>query len=151
MKIENQQHYSLTELANISNLSPRTIRFYMSKDLVDKPLGARKTAYYTGKHLQQLLTVIDWQKEGLSLDDIRYKLLNPNPQKPPRYAPGDVQVVHRIHLGEGVDLNIDLQKTKLSQPQLRQLADHIYTWLENSRQSNSNDKTPIEESHHEHT
>jgi DNA-binding transcriptional MerR regulator len=134
-----EQHYSLTELSQLTELSPRTIRFYMSKDLVDKPLGSRKTAYYTDTHLQQLLTVINWQKEGLSLDDIHSQLHSLQIQTPPKVKPGDVQVMHRIHIADGIELNVDLIKTQLSQTQIRQLADHLYGWLEASSQKESAD------------
>lgn len=121
--------YSLTELAEITNLSPRTIRFYMSKQLVDKPLGARKTAYYTDIHLKQLLTVIDCQKEGMTLEDIANRQMNGELPQTPRVKPGEVQVIHRIHIAEGVELNVDLIKTQLSQTQVRQLSDEVYGWL----------------------
>lgn len=124
------KQYSMTELAEITNLTPRTIRFYMSKNLVDKPLGARKTAYYTDTHLQQLLTVINWQKEGLSLEEIFRKQNQLIDQTPPRVKPGEVEVMHRIHISEGMELNVDLAQTQLSQTQIRQLADHLYQWLE---------------------
>lgn len=124
------KRYSLTELSEITGLSPRTMRFYMSKDLVDKPLGARKTAYYTDKHLQQLLTVMNWQKEGLSLDEIRNQQITLLKKNPPKVKPGEVEVIHRISIADGMDLNVDLSKTQLSQTQIRQLADHLYQWLE---------------------
>lgn len=130
-----ETHYSLAELSQLVDISPRTIRFYMSKGLVDKPLGARKTAYYTDKHLQQLLTVINWQKEGLSLDEIFQQQNQLTSKQPPQFKPGDVQVVHRIHIAEGVELNVDLLKTHISQTQIRRLSDYIYGWLtENSEQ-----------------
>ena len=121
--------YSLTELSELTNLSPRTLRFYMSKMLVDKPLGARKTAYYTDTHLKQILTVIDCQKEGMSLDDIANRQVNDTLPQTPRVKPGEVQVIHRIHIAEGVELNVDLIKTQLSQTQIRQLSDEVYHWL----------------------
>ncbi len=131
------KQYSMTDLAEITNLTPRTIRFYMSKNLVDKPLGARKTAYYTDKHLQQLLTVINWQKEGLSLEEIFRKQNQLIDQTPPRVKPGEVEVMHRIHINDGMELNIDLAKTQLSQTQIRQLADHLYEWLETEQKENT--------------
>lgn len=127
--------YSLTELAEMTQISPRTLRFYMSKGLVDKPLGARKTAYYTHTHLQQILTVINWQKEGLSLDDILQKKDALIETVPPRFTPGDVAVIHRIQIGEGLELNVDLLKTQLSQTHIRQLADHVYQWLAAQKES----------------
>jgi DNA-binding transcriptional MerR regulator len=127
--------YSLTELAEMTHVSPRTLRFYMSKGLVDKPLGARKTAYYTHTHLQQVLTVINWQKEGLALDEILHKKDALIQTQPPRIQPGEVEVIHRIHIGSGVELNVDLVKTQLSQTQIRQLADHVYHWLAKQKES----------------
>ena len=137
------KRYALTELAEITSLSPRTIRFYMSKDLVDKPLGARKTAYYTDKHLQQLLTVINWQKEGLSLDDIHSKQHQLLKQSPPKIQPGDVEVIHRIHISEGIELNVDLVKTQLSQTQVRQLADNLFQWLKDNAKESSKESAHV--------
>lgn len=125
-----KQTYSLPELAEITNLTPRTIRFYISKTLVDKPLGARKTAYYTDQHLQQLLTVINWQKAGLSLDAIYNKLNQADSPQPPRILPSDVEVIHRIQIIDGLELSVDLAKTQLSQSQVRQLAEQLYAFLE---------------------
>jgi len=127
--------YSLSELSEITQISPRTLRFYMSKGLVDKPCGARKTAYYKHTHLQQILTVINWQKEGLSLDEILQKKDALIDTAPPRFQPGEVEVIHRIHIGDGLELNVDLLKTQLSQTQIRQLADHIYQWLASQKES----------------
>lgn len=132
------KRYSLTELSEITGLSPRTMRFYMSKGLVDKPLGARKTAYYTDKHLQQLLTVINWQKEGLSLDEIYRKQHELLTQTPPKVTPAEVQVIHRIHIAEGIELNVDLASSHLSQTQIRQLADYLYQWLEITHKESEN-------------
>jgi DNA-binding transcriptional MerR regulator len=130
-----ETRYSLTELSEMTQISPRTLRFYMSKGLVDKPLGARKTAYYTQTHLQHILTVINWQKEGLSLDEILLKKDALIQTSPPKIQPGEVEVIHRIHIGSGIELNVDLLKTQLSQTQIRQLADHVYHWLATQKES----------------
>jgi len=135
MDKEQDKHYCLDELAAITNLKPRTIRFYMSKSLVDKPLGARKTAYYTQTHLHQLLTLIHWQQEGLSLDEIFQKKAVLADKSPPRIKPGEVVVMHRIQISDGLELNVDLLKTQLSQTQVRQLADHLYQWLASHKES----------------
>jgi DNA-binding transcriptional MerR regulator len=121
--------HSLAELGEITGLSPRTIRFYMSKGLLDKPLGARKTAYYTDTHLKQLLTVIDCQKEGMSLDEIAQRQLHGDIPQTPIVKPGEVEVIHRIHICDGVELNVDLVKTQLSNKKIRELADKVYQWL----------------------
>lgn len=127
--------YNLTELSEITQISPRTLRFYMTKGLVDKPLGARKTAYYIQTHLQQILTVINWQKEGLSLDEILLKKDALIQTSPPKIQSCEVELIHRIKIGTGMELNVDLVKTQLSQTQIRQLADHVYQWLVSYKES----------------
>ena len=45
--------YSLQDINKITGLPVRTIRYYIQKNLVDKPEGARKTATYGQQHLEQ--------------------------------------------------------------------------------------------------
>ena len=49
--------HSLQDISKLTGLPVRTIRYYIQKDLVDKPEGARKTASYSQSHLEQLMTV----------------------------------------------------------------------------------------------
>lgn len=51
--------------------SARSVRFYVSAGLMDRPDGTGTAATYHYRHLLQLLTVKIRQREGQSLDEIR--------------------------------------------------------------------------------
>ena len=118
--------YTLEELALLVDLPVRTIRFYIQKGLVDRPIGARKTARYLAQHVEQCLKVKRWSQDGLSLDRIAQALIAPPADLPvaPRKV-GELSVTSRIHLGKGVELTIDHDASKLSQDQIRAIAEAI--------------------------
>jgi len=54
----------------------RTIRYYTTLGLLDRPAEMRgRTAYYGRRHLQQLVAIKRLQAEGLSLREIQSRLL----------------------------------------------------------------------------
>ena len=118
--------YTLEELASLVDLPVRTIRFYIQKGLVDRPIGARKTARYLAQHVEQCLKVKRWSEDGLSLDRIAQALVTPPTDLPvaPRKV-GELSVTSRIHLATGVELAIDHDVSKLSQEQIRAIAEAI--------------------------
>lgn len=118
--------YTLEELASLVDLPVRTIRFYIQKGLVDRPIGARKTARYLAQHVEQCLKVKRWSEDGLSLDRIAQALVAPPTDLPiaPRKV-GELSVTSRIHLATGVELAIDHDVSKLSQEQIRAIAEAI--------------------------
>ena len=69
--------YSIDELATLSVMPRRTVRYYIQQGLVDRPIGEKRAAYYTALHLEQLLSIRKWQRAGLSLDRIRELLADP--------------------------------------------------------------------------
>ena len=62
------QTFALDELATLADLPRRTVRYYIQIGLVDRPEGAARGAFYTRRHLEQLLLVRKWQLAGLSLE-----------------------------------------------------------------------------------
>ena len=66
--------YSIGELADLAGVSRRTIRYYVQRGLVPPPLGAGRGHYYTGEHLQRLLSIKLLQDRGLSLEEIERQL-----------------------------------------------------------------------------
>lgn len=96
------------ELCSLADLPRRTARFYIQEGLVDRPEGAKRGAYYTRGHLEQLLTIRRWQRAGLSLERIRELVAKPvegtvlPPERPRR--PGDVTVRSHVFLRPGVEL-----------------------------------------------
>lgn len=131
--------FDLTTLCKLADLTPRKVRYYIQRGLVDSPIGARKTARYNNNHLEQLLTIRKWQEAGLSLEKIQAILqqsevtdLPPEPLP----QPGSISVVSHVMLAEGVTLQIDASKAKLSNEQLRALAKQTINALQGIIQNN---------------
>ena len=121
-----KSEYTMNELAEAVDLPIRTIRFYIQKGLVDRPIGARKTARYLAKHVEQCLRVKRWSEDGLSLDRIAQALTAPPTDLPitPKRV-GELSVTSRIHLAAGIELAIDHDASNLSQEQVRAIATAI--------------------------
>jgi len=126
------REFSLKQLSELVGISERKIRYYIQRGLVDSPIGARKTAKYNQDHLEQILTIQKWQVAGLSLERIQGILhtddsiqLPPEPQP----EPGSVKMVSKIHISDGVQLEVDMLKTQLTNSQLRVLTKQILSTL----------------------
>jgi DNA-binding transcriptional MerR regulator len=130
------RRFSLEELAALSGLPPRTVRYYMQVGLVDRPLGVRRGAWYEHRHLEQLLAVRRWQQAGLSLERIRQlaadSVAGGEPPPPPRRA-GSVEVWSHIVLDEGVELLVEPGRAGLTPAALRALARECVATLERIR------------------
>src|SRR3954469_25585726 len=90
-------HLSLDELASLTGVTPRTVRFYIQQGLVSRPEGAKRGAHYLRRHVEQLLMIRRWTDAGLSLERIR-ELVSGAPEDPPPRAarPGSVEVWSRV-------------------------------------------------------
>ena len=114
--------YSSAELCTLTDVSLRTLRYYISIGLVDRPVGETRAAHYTPRHLEQLLRIRKLSDAGLSLERIR-ELLGADseevPLRPP--APGTVSVRSHVLLAPGLELVIDPQAAGLSPDQARNL------------------------------
>ncbi len=118
--------YSSAELCTLTDVSLRTLRYYISIGLVDRPVGEKRAAHYTQRHLEQLLRIRKLSDAGLSLERIR-ELLGADteevPLRPP--APGTVSVRSHVLLAPGLELVIDPQAAGLSPEQARNLIRHL--------------------------
>jgi DNA-binding transcriptional MerR regulator len=72
MPTENQ--YSLQDLADLADVSPRTIRYYVAQGLLPSPGQVGPGARYTDGHLARLRLIRRLQREHLPLADIRTRL-----------------------------------------------------------------------------
>ena len=66
--------YSLTELADLAGVTPRTVRYYMSQGLLPSPGTSGPGAKYDDAHLVRLRLVRKLQREHLPLAEIRQRL-----------------------------------------------------------------------------
>jgi len=74
--IENEEshEYSLQELAEKTGISPRTVRFYISKDLLPSPIRAGRDAAYNQTHIERLEAIRLYKEKGYTLNEIRSKV-----------------------------------------------------------------------------
>ncbi|MFC4373250.1 MerR family transcriptional regulator [Nocardia halotolerans] len=63
--------YTRAELADVSGVAARTIRYYHSLGLLPKPGRAGKEVVYAAEHLDRLRDIVAMQARGLRLDAIR--------------------------------------------------------------------------------
>jgi DNA-binding transcriptional MerR regulator len=64
------EHKTLVELAEESGIPARTIRFYISRGLLEGPVKAGRSAVYTSEHLARLERIKKLQTEGRMLTEI---------------------------------------------------------------------------------
>jgi DNA-binding transcriptional MerR regulator len=117
--------HSLEELSALTDLSLRTIRYYIQQGLVARPIGEKRGAYYTAQHVEQILTIRKWQAAGVSLDRIREILQEPPsgllPPPRPR-GPGSIEVWTHIVIADGAELTLEPGRAGLSPKSVRALA-----------------------------
>jgi DNA-binding transcriptional MerR regulator len=139
MKAKNRK-YSLDELCLLVEMKKRTIRFYIQKGLVDRPIGVTgKGAYYTDVHLHQLLTVRKWKEAGLSLEGIKEVLLVESDITRTKKTAilaraekkGSVEVWSHLHISDGVELHINPETAGLTPEKLKKLAQEVMNLYKN--------------------
>ena len=70
MSRKRDETWSLAELAEETGLTPRTIRYYISRGLLGGPSVAGRGAVYTAGHLDRLRQIQDLQSRGAMLAQI---------------------------------------------------------------------------------
>ena len=113
--------FTLEEIAALAELPRRTVRYYIQQNLVDRPQGSGKGAYYTQHHVEQLLLVRKWSLAGLSLDRIGEVMKHPAsgilPPTPRR--PGTVEVWSHLVVADGLEVTLDPGRAGLTPEQVR--------------------------------
>ena len=127
---ERDLQFTLDDLCALVEMNKRKIRYYIQKGLVDRPEGLGKGAFYTHRHVEQLLAIRKWKDAGLSLERIQ-ELLGREPQEagasgrvvpPPRpKRAGSVEVWSHIYIADGVEVHVDPQRSGLGPEQVRAL------------------------------
>lgn len=113
--------FTLDQIASMAELPRRTVRYYIQSGLVDRPEGVGKGAYYTQRHIEQLLLIRKWQLAGLSLERIGdllkqqdEGLLPPTPRRS-----GTVEVWSHLVVADGVELTLEPGRAGLTPEQVR--------------------------------
>ncbi|HUQ77540.1 MAG TPA: MerR family transcriptional regulator [Patescibacteria group bacterium] len=71
---DTQPRYSLTELAALAGVTPRTVRFYLAQGLLPSPGATGPGVKYGEDHLDRLRLIRRLQREHLPLAEIRTRL-----------------------------------------------------------------------------
>jgi hypothetical protein len=119
-----EPRFSIQDLADLADVSRRTVRYYVQEGLLPSPLGVGRGRHYGREHLDRLLQVKALQASGRTLDDIRggggpsqhssaSRLLS-TPQR---------SVWRRLELAPGVELLVSGATTMPSPSRLRELAE----------------------------
>ncbi|MBS0212807.1 MAG: MerR family transcriptional regulator [Proteobacteria bacterium] len=112
---------TLQQLSERTGVPERSIRFYIQKGLLPRPLGVRRGASYHEAHLADLLRIRQWQEAGLSLDAIG-DLLQARTQAPlPPSRPGAIEVRSHLVIADGLELVVAPERAQLTQTQVRRL------------------------------
>jgi len=113
--------FALEDIAALAELPRRTVRYYIQIGLVDRPEGIGKGAFYTERHLEQLLQVRKWQLAGLSLERIAEVMKQPGagelPPAPRRS--GTVEVWSHLVVADGVEVTLEPARAGLTSEQVR--------------------------------
>lgn len=134
--------YSIDELAALAELPRRTLRYYVQQGLLDRPIGEKRAAYYTPRHLEQLLTIRKWQHAGLSLERIRDILGGDDGDglPPPRpRGPGTVEVWSHLVVADGLEMTLEPSRAGLSPEQVRAFFRGVTALYEQIRQEGNDD------------
>lgn len=125
--------FTIDEVCALVEMNRRRVRYYIQKGLVDRPEGVGKAAYYTHRHLEQLLAVRKWKIAGLSLERIREIVMSDKnavsdgkPTPPPiDRKKGMVEVWSHMHVDDGIEIHIEPGRAGLSPDQVRRLFRYI--------------------------
>jgi DNA-binding transcriptional MerR regulator len=127
--------YTLDQLCALTDMTKRTVRYYMQLGLVDRPVGETRAAHYTPKHLEQLLQIRKLADAGVSLERIREVLAGGESPLPDRVRqPGAISVLSHVFIAPGVELQIDPQAAGLSPEQLRAFVRTVLTEWEKTNE-----------------
>lgn len=91
-----EAEYTIDDLASVSHVPSRTIRFYQSKGVLPKPSIRGRVAFYGKPHLERLELIASLQDRGLRIEAIRELV--------PRIDKGEVDI------GEWLGLDAQLQQ-----------------------------------------
>lgn len=122
-KTTGERRLAFDQLCALTELPRRTVRYYIQLGLVDRPIGETRAAYYTDRHVEQLLTIRKWTEAGLSLERVRALLEGEDPRvpPPPPRRPGSVEVMSHLVVADGVELAVEPGRAGLKPEEVREL------------------------------
>jgi len=112
--MQDTKQYSIGELAELTGVSRRTVRFYVQRGLIPPPQGLGRGRHYTAEHLELILKIRELQRDGILLGQA-VNVLSAGPEPAP--AVYERELVTRIKLHPGVWLEFE-HGVRIPTPQL---------------------------------
>ena len=100
--------YTIEELAEMTGLNRRTIRFYVQEGLLEPPAGRGRGGFYYDSHLERLRQIKHLQEKGLSLAAI--KGLPEHTAELPEAEQRDVWIRYRVVPGFEINVTRELEE-----------------------------------------
>ncbi len=113
-----QKKYNIGQLAELSGVSRRTIRFYVQSGLLPAPAGGGRGHYYTAEHLRVLQQICTLKENHLSLEEITIRLKLPVADFPTMPAP---TTWTRIEVCPGIEIQVQGGRFPVTPARLRKL------------------------------
>ena len=115
-----EKTFTLDELCTLTDLTKRTVRYYMQLGLVERPIGETRAAHYTSRHLDQLLRVKQLTEAGVSLERIREVMAGGDTPVPTRqHRPGSIEVRSHLFVAPGLEIQISPEEAGMTPEQVR--------------------------------
>ena len=115
-----EKTFTLDELCTLTDLTKRTVRYYMQLGLVERPIGETRAAHYTNRHLDQLLRVKQLTEAGVSLERIREVMAGGDTPVPTRQRrPGSIEVRSHLFVAPGLEIQISPEEAGMTPEQVR--------------------------------
>ena len=115
-----EKSFTLDELCTLTDLTKRTVRYYMQLGLVERPIGETRAAHYTSRHLDQLLRVKQLTEAGVSLERIREVMAGGDTPVPTRQRrPGSIEVRSHLFVTPGLEIQISPEEAGMTPEQVR--------------------------------
>jgi DNA-binding transcriptional MerR regulator len=129
--------YTLTELAEKSGVTARTIRYYISQGLMDGAIKSGKDSYYLPSHLKRLQVIQVNKEAGDTLEQIKIKLGLVQPTMNTGLS------LRRFLVARDIEVNIAVE---MSQPRRRKVENALKAFAEAVSET-TNDSTKQENDH----
>jgi DNA-binding transcriptional MerR regulator len=121
-----EPRYAIQDLADLADVSRRTVRYYVQEGLIPAPLGVGRGRHYAQAHLDRLLQVKELQAAGRTLDEIRATLAGGAGTRTAKRATvpsPDRSIWRRVQLAPGIEIHVAHHITLPGPHRLRELAD----------------------------
>lgn len=115
-----EKTFTLDELCTLTDLTKRTVRYYMQLGLVERPIGETRAAHYTSRHLDQLLRIKQLTEAGVSLERIREVMAGGDTPVPTlQRRPGSIEVRSHLFVAPGLEIQISPEEAGMTPEQVR--------------------------------